>query len=56
MKLLISILFSIQVIACSSEPDCVKDSEFNELVKKGEARYSELKKHLTCYDENGQRY
>lgn len=56
MKIFILIFASAFLASCSDEPNCVKDSQFNEVVKKGEARYSELSKHLTCYDENGKRY
>lgn len=56
MKTIVILLAGALIAACSDEPDCVTDAQFSAKVRAGETRYSELSKHMTCYDKNGNRY
>ena len=56
MKTGIIVFLLVYLASCSDEPDCVVDRQFIEKSKAGETRYTELSKHMTCYDENGKRY
>lgn len=55
MKTRILVILAAVLSACSGEPDCVRDKQFDSKALQGETRYSELKNHITCYDENGKK-
>ena len=52
---LISLIVCL-VSGCSAEPDCVTDAKGQELIKERKIGYSDLSKHVTCYDKNGKPY
>ena len=56
MRYFIILFISGHLAGCSDEPNCVTSSQFSEKVIAGETRYSELSKHMTCYDKDGKPY
>ena len=54
MRYLIAYLTLVFVLTgCSGEPDCVADQQYRQLIKQGKVGYSDLKDHITCYDNDG---